>query len=71
LQQADADVLSERKAAMDEWRAFVDSKREFVALALGFKKQMFGARAEAKESHMVKQQVEQIVESKEEPYVAK
>ena len=56
---------------MDEWRAFVDSKREFVALALGFKKQMFGARAEAKESHMVKQQVEQIVESKEEPYVAK
>ena len=32
LQQADADVLSERKSAMDEWQAFRDSKREFVAL---------------------------------------
>ena len=56
---------------MDEWQAFVDSKREFVALAQGFKKQMFGPRAEQKESHMAKQVVEQIVESKDEPYVAK
>ena len=64
-------MLSERKAAMDEWQAFVDSKKEFVALAIGFKKQMFGARWEEKESKMAKQVVEQIIESKEEPYVAK
>ena len=40
-------------------------------LSQGFKKQMFGARWEEKESRMVKQVVEQVIENKEEPYIAK
>ncbi len=68
LQQADADVLSERKSAMDEWQAFRESKREFVALSQGFKKKMFGARWEPKESRMEHVTMEQVQEAKEEPY---
>ena len=71
LQQADADVLSERRSAMDEWASFRASKQEFVALSQGFKAQMFGPRWAEKESLMVKQVVEQVVESKEELYLAK
>ncbi len=64
-------MLSERKSAMDEWKAFVESKREFVALSESFKRQMFGARWEPKESRMVKATVEQVLETKEEVYTGK
>ena len=56
---------------MDEWASFRASKQEFVALSQGFKAQMFGPRWTEKESLMVKQVVEQVVESKEELYLAK
>lgn len=71
IEQADADVLSERKAQLDEFQRFRESKREFVAMLEGFKKQMFGAKWDEKASKMEKVVVEQVVESKEEPYTTK
>mmetsp|Transcript_40368 Transcript_40368/g.89637 ORF Transcript_40368/g.89637 Transcript_40368/m.89637 type:complete len:721 (+) Transcript_40368:71-2233(+) len=71
LMQADADVLQERQKLHDEWSRWVESKREFVALADGFRKKMYGDRWEEKEFTMQRATVEQVLESKEEPYIAK
>lgn len=66
VEQADADVLSERKTWMDEWIQFRDSKKEFVTKLEAFRKQMYGPKWDVKSSRMDKISVEQVLETKEE-----
>lgn len=71
LQQADADVLQERQRALDEWKAYCESRRNYAALQMDFKRELYGPRFAEKEYTIQKVMVEQVVDQKEEPYSTK
>ncbi len=71
LRLDDDNVLLERKNLMEEWVQFKESKRDFIAMLEGFRKQMFGAKWDEKPSRLELTKVEQVLEVKEEPYVSK
>jgi translation initiation factor 3 subunit B len=68
MMQADADVLQERARAQEEWDAYTSRRAEYVALLDGFKAQMLGPKYAEKEFTLEQVTVEQLVESREEPY---
>uniref|UniRef100_A0A7R9YYS4 Eukaryotic translation initiation factor 3 subunit B n=1 Tax=Chlamydomonas euryale TaxID=1486919 RepID=A0A7R9YYS4_9CHLO len=61
-------VLAERKSLLDEWQQFKAKKKDYVAMLEDFRKQMYGSKWDEKESRLEKVSVEQVIESKEEPY---
>ncbi|GLI69794.1 hypothetical protein VaNZ11_014493 [Volvox africanus] len=71
IMQADADVLHERQRALDEWKSYQESQRNYAALQLDFKRELYGLRFHEKEFTIQKVMVEQIIDVKEEPYNAK
>lgn len=64
----DDNVLSERKSLLDDWQRFVATKKDSVAMIDAFKKQMLGSKWDEQPSRVEKVSVEQVIESKEEPY---
>jgi hypothetical protein len=68
LQQADADVVAERQRATDGWAAFVSGASEYTALLDGFRRRLLGTRYDEKPFKLQNVTVEQVIESKEEPY---
>lgn len=69
--QADADVLQERQKALDDWKAYCDTRRNYAALQLDFKRELYGSRFAEKEFSIQKVMVEQVLDVKEEPYAQK
>ncbi len=68
--QADADVLQERQRLLDDWNEYCARRAEYVALVDGFKRQMYGERFAERDFTIENVTVEQVIESKEEPYKA-
>jgi len=68
LMQADADVLQERKKMADEWRAYIESRAEYVQERAAFRKALCGALAEEPEFTVKTVSVEQILDVREEPF---
>ncbi len=60
-------MLHERQRALDEWKAYLESRRNYAALQLDFKRELNGPRFAEKEYVIQKVMVEQVVEVKEEP----
>jgi len=70
LLQADADVLQERQKQQDEWEASVREREAYVEQARAFYRETYGPRGEEKEFSMESVKVEQLLETREEPYNA-
>lgn len=66
--QADADVLTERQRMLDDWLAWLASKRGYIAQLEEFRRTMLGERYEEAEFTMESVTVEQTIDNKEEVY---
>ena len=66
--QADADVLQERQRMTDEWRHFLERRKDYIQLLHDFKASMYGERFAEKPFTIETVTVEQVVDVKEEPY---
>lgn len=64
-------MLQERQRALDEWKAYAEDHRNYAALQLDFKRELYGPRFAEKEFTIQKVVAEQIIEVKEEPYNTK
>eukprot|EP00877_Chromochloris_zofingiensis_P000044 jgi/Chrzof1/1003/Cz01g36140.t1 len=66
--QADADVLQERQKMLDEWNAWLESRIEYVEQLKQFIREQYDTAADEEEYTMETVTVEQILDSREEPY---
>jgi translation initiation factor 3 subunit B len=68
LQQADADVLQERARLLDEWKAWVEASRPYVAERAAYRLKKYGPKEAEPEFTMQKVSVEHTISVAEEPY---
>mmetsp|Transcript_32658 Transcript_32658/g.59213 ORF Transcript_32658/g.59213 Transcript_32658/m.59213 type:complete len:718 (-) Transcript_32658:176-2329(-) len=68
LQQADEDVLADRRRLSEEWNAFLAKRVEFRNRNLAFAKRTLGNRHTEKVYRIEKVEYEQVLDVKEEPY---
>lgn len=68
MNEADQEVLDKRKALMDEWQAFLDSKKGWLEEVEPVRRQMLGPLYDMGEYHTNLVEEEVVVDTKEEPY---
>jgi translation initiation factor 3 subunit B len=68
LQQADQDVLLERKQLLVDWETWVEGKQVYVDKLQSFKLEMYGDMYKEKPYGMERVTVEQVLDVREEPF---
>lgn len=67
-EEANREVMEKRQQMVDEWKAYLDTKREWVEREENFKKEMYGDRYEEPEFKMVEVTLSETLSVTEELY---